>query len=109
MKSRRYTVSAKKRLHELVEQVPESEIETAVELLEALVEAPVDPEMLARFDAARRKRGAGIPHEEVLKEFGTLKRFVSRDGGSRRLAAARSGNRHEDTIGIVPISNYRRR
>jgi hypothetical protein len=70
MRPRRYSMSAKQRLHELVEQLPASEIETAVELLESLVEAPVDPEMLARIDAARRNHGAGIPHEEVLKEFG---------------------------------------
>jgi hypothetical protein len=63
-------MSAKQRLHELVEQLPASEIETAVELLESLVEAPVDPEMLARIDAARQERGVGIPHEEILKEFG---------------------------------------
>ena len=63
-------MSPKQRLHELVEQLPAAEIEAAVELLQALVEAPVDPEMLARMNAARPKRGAGIPHEEVLKEFG---------------------------------------
>jgi hypothetical protein len=62
-------MSAKQRLHDLVEQLPPSEIETAAQLLEALVEAPVDPEMLERINAARQERGAGIPHEEVLKEF----------------------------------------
>jgi hypothetical protein len=36
---------------------------------EQLQEAPVDPEMLARIDAARAYRSAGIPHEEVLREF----------------------------------------
>ena len=63
-------LSAKQRLHELVEQLPPSEIESAVEFLESLVEAPVEPEMLARIDAARQQRGLGIPHEEVLKELG---------------------------------------
>jgi len=62
-------MSTKQRLHELVEQIPAAELEAAVELLESLVEAPVDAEMLARIDAARRRRGAGIPHEEILKEF----------------------------------------
>ena len=40
------------------------------ELLESLVEAPVDPEMLARIDAARRERRVGIPHAEILKDSG---------------------------------------
>ncbi|HEY4362522.1 MAG TPA: hypothetical protein VGN17_16245 [Bryobacteraceae bacterium] len=62
-------MDSKQRLHELVEQIPAVELETAVELLESLVEAPVDPEMLARIDAARERRGAGSPHEEILEEF----------------------------------------
>jgi len=34
-------------------------------------EAPVDPDMLARIDAARaHPPPAGIPHEDVLREFG---------------------------------------
>jgi hypothetical protein len=33
-------------------------------------EAPVDPEMLARIDAARAHPSPGIPHVEVLREFG---------------------------------------
>jgi hypothetical protein len=33
-------------------------------------EAPVDAEMLARIDAARANPSPGIPHEEVLREFG---------------------------------------
>jgi hypothetical protein len=62
-------MSAKQRLHDLVEQLPPSGIETAVEFLESLVEQPVDADMLARIDAARQERSAGVPHEEVLKEF----------------------------------------
>jgi len=54
----------------LVEELPASGIETAVEFLESLVEPPIDPDMLARIDAARQQRGAGVPHEEVLEEFG---------------------------------------
>jgi hypothetical protein len=34
---------------------------------EQLQEAPVDPEMLARIDAARAYPSAGIPHEEVSR------------------------------------------
>jgi hypothetical protein len=33
-------------------------------------EAPVDPEMLARIDGARASRSPGIPHAEVMGEFG---------------------------------------
>ena len=63
-------MSAKQRLHDLVEPLPASGVEPAVEFLESLVEAPVDPDMLARIDAGRQQRGSGIPHEEVLEEFG---------------------------------------
>jgi hypothetical protein len=63
-------MSEKQRLHDLVERLPSSGIEPAVEYLEALVEPPIGPEMLARIDAARQQRCAGIPHEEVLEEFG---------------------------------------
>ena len=63
-------MGAKQRLHELVEQLPASRIEPAVEFLESLMEPPVDPDMLARIDAARQQRSTGVPHEEVLQEFG---------------------------------------
>ena len=63
-------MSARQRLHDLVEQLPASGIETAVEFLESLVEPPIDPDMLARIDAARQQRSTGVPHEEVLEEFG---------------------------------------
>jgi hypothetical protein len=63
-------MSTKQRLHELVERIPASRIDAAVELLESLLEAPVDLEMLDRIDETRRERGAGLPHEEVLREFG---------------------------------------
>jgi hypothetical protein len=33
-------------------------------------EQPVDSEMLARIDAARANPSPGIPHEEILREFG---------------------------------------
>ena len=41
-------------------------------------EAPVDPEMLASIDAARANPSPGIPHEEILREFGLWPR--SSDG-----------------------------
>ncbi len=39
-------------------------------------EAPVDPEMLARIDAARANPSTGIPHGDVLREF-ELQRCLS--------------------------------
>lgn len=36
-------------------------------------EAPVDPEILARIDAARANPSPGIPHDEMLRDFGLLK------------------------------------
>jgi hypothetical protein len=35
-------------------------------------EAPIDPEMLASIDAARANPSSGIPHAEMLREFGLL-------------------------------------
>ena len=64
---------SKQQLHELVDRLPEAETGAAARYLEFLLaheEAPVDPEMLHRIDAARAQRGAGIPHEEILREFG---------------------------------------
>jgi hypothetical protein len=48
------------------------EITAAERYLRFLIarEAPVDPEMLARIDAARAHPSPGIPHAEVLREFG---------------------------------------
>ena len=64
---------SKEQLHELVNRLPESEIAPAARYLEFLVnheEQPVDQEMVARIDAARTHLSPGIPHEEVLREFG---------------------------------------
>ena len=62
----------REQLHELVDRLPDGELVSAVRYLEFLNarEAPVDPEMLARIDEARANRAPGIPHEDVLKEFG---------------------------------------
>jgi hypothetical protein len=62
----------KPQLHELVDRLPESETGAAARYLEFLLahdEAPVDPEMLQRIDAARAQQGTGIPHAEILREF----------------------------------------
>ena len=63
----------KQRIHELVDRLPESETGAAASYLEFLLahdEALIDPEMLERIDAARARKGAGIPHAEILREFG---------------------------------------
>ena len=65
--------TGKEQLHSLIERLPESEITAAERYLEFLLsreEAPVDPEMLERIDAARAESSAGIPHEEILLEYG---------------------------------------
>ena len=67
------TMQTKQQIHELVDRLPESEIGAAARYLEFLLahdEAPIDPEMLKRIDAARAQQGAGIPHAEILREFG---------------------------------------
>ena len=63
----------KQQLHDLIEQLPNSEVEPAERYLRFLVhreEPPVDPEMLKRIDAARATPSPGIPHEDILREFG---------------------------------------
>ena len=67
------TMQTKQQIHELVDRLPESETGAAARYLEFLLahdEAPIDSEMLGRIDAARAQRGAGIPHAEILREFG---------------------------------------
>ncbi len=66
-------MQTKRQIHELVDRLPESETGAAARYLEFLLaqnEAPIDPEMLQRIDAARAQQGAGIPHAEILREFG---------------------------------------
>jgi hypothetical protein len=66
-------MQTKQQIHELVDRLPESEAGAAKRYLEFLLahdEAPIDPEMLKRIDAARAQPGAGIPHAEILREFG---------------------------------------
>jgi hypothetical protein len=65
-------MSEKEQLHHLIDELPDSEISAAMRFLQFLIvqEAPVDPEMLARIDAARANPSPGIPHEEILREFG---------------------------------------
>jgi hypothetical protein len=62
----------RQQLHNLVEQLPDTEVTAATRYLEFLSarEAPVDAERLARIDKARAHPSAGIAHEDVLREFG---------------------------------------
>jgi hypothetical protein len=64
---------SKDQLHSLVERLPDSEIKAAERYLEFLLlseDLPVDPEMLERIDRARAHPSAGIPHEEIMREYG---------------------------------------
>ena len=66
-------MSDKQQLHALVDRLPEAEAEAAARYLQFLIsrdEEPVDPDMLARIDAARKNPVRGIAHEDVLHEFG---------------------------------------
>jgi hypothetical protein len=65
-------MSNKQELHRLVDQLPDSDVLAALRYLEFLVsqDAPIDPEMLARIDTARRERSPGIAHEDIMREFG---------------------------------------
>ncbi|MBI5085385.1 MAG: hypothetical protein HZB13_12405 [Acidobacteria bacterium] len=66
-------MAEKQGLHTLIDQLPSSEIPAAERFLRFLLaqdEPPVDPEMLARIDAARSSPSPGIGHDEVLREFG---------------------------------------
>ncbi len=62
----------KQQLHQLIDQLPDAELPAAVRYLQFLLahEPPVDPDMLDRIDAARANPSDGIPHEDVLREFG---------------------------------------
>jgi hypothetical protein len=60
----------RRQLHQLIDQLPETELPTAARYLQFLLaqEAPVDQEMLARIDDARANPSPGIPHEDILRE-----------------------------------------
>src|ERR1035441_3836084 len=94
-------VSDKHHAHELIERLPESQIDTAVRFLEfmlldpvsrSIATAPVDDEpltaeeeqALARADAWLNERGGrGVPPEEILAEFvWTMKDFPLNGNGA---------------------------
>jgi hypothetical protein len=73
----------KKQAHELIDRLPPAQLSAVVGLLEAMLdpaaltnasteEEEITPETAAALDRARASlaRGEGIPHEEILREFG---------------------------------------
>jgi hypothetical protein len=78
----------KQQAHQLIDQLRPTQLSAIVGLLEAMLEpiahslasAPVEeeeiaPETAAALDRARASfaRGEGIPHEEIVREFGLNK------------------------------------
>jgi hypothetical protein len=77
---------AKKHAYELIDRLPPTQLSAVVSLLEAMLdpvslatvlaeEEEITPETAAALDRARASlaRGEGIPHEEILREFGLNK------------------------------------
>jgi len=69
----------RQRAHQLVDQLDAAQLDALVGLLKVMAEplAPVEeeeitPDTAAALDRARASltRGEGIPHEEVLREYG---------------------------------------
>lgn len=76
----------KNRAYELIDRLPAAQLSAVVGLLEAMLGSvslsgvPVEaeeltPETAAALERARASfaRGEGIPHEEILREFGAKK------------------------------------
>jgi len=72
--------------YELIDRLPPAQLSAVVGLLEAMLdpgslanapeeEEEITPETAAALDRARASlaRGEGIPHEEILREFGLKK------------------------------------
>jgi hypothetical protein len=87
--------NSKQQAHELIERLSNGQVSAVVGLLEAMLDpvsvalanAPIDDEPVsdeeARDIAAARAslaRGEGIPHEEVLREFGLTAEDFERMG-----------------------------
>jgi hypothetical protein len=77
---------AKKQAYELIDRLPPTQLSAVVGLLEAMLdpaslatalaeEEEITPETAAAMDRASASlaRGEGIPHEEILREFGLNK------------------------------------
>lgn len=78
--------NTKKHAYELIDRLPPAQLSAVVGLLEAMLdplslatalveEEEITPETAASLDRARASlaRGEGIPHEEILREFGLNK------------------------------------
>jgi hypothetical protein len=76
----------KKHAYELIDRLPPTQLSAVVSLLEAMLDPvslataltekeEITPETAAALDRARASlaRGEGIPHEEILREFGLNK------------------------------------
>jgi hypothetical protein len=76
----------KKHAYELIDRLPPAQLSAVVGLLEAMLdpvslatmlaeEEEITPETAVALDRARASlaRGEGIPHEEILREFGLNK------------------------------------
>ncbi len=66
--------------HALLDMLPEEKVSAVRSLLQVMVEPPVEeeevtPETAAAIDRSRASlaRGEGIPHEDILREFGLSK------------------------------------
>ena len=81
------TNDMRQHVHSLIDQLPPAQLIAIEGLLtvildpvaQSIANAPVEgeeitPEMAAELDAARAalERGEGIPHEQVLREFGIV-------------------------------------
>jgi hypothetical protein len=77
---------AKKHAYDLIDRLPPAQLSAVVGLLEAMLdpvslatafaeEEEITPETAAAMDRASASlaRGEGIPHEEILREFGLNK------------------------------------
>jgi hypothetical protein len=75
----------KQHVHQLIDRLAPGQLEAVVQLLEAMTdpvsaslasapveEGPITPAEAAALDAAHAslERGEGIPHQEILREFG---------------------------------------
>jgi len=82
-------MSDKQHAHQLIDQLAPGHLAAVVQLLEVLTdpvaaslanapveEEPATPEEAAALNAAHAsiRRGEGIPHEEILREFGLAPR-----------------------------------
>jgi hypothetical protein len=83
----------KQHAHELIDQLPSSQVPAAIDMLESLLDpvsraianAPVDdepltPDEVKALDEAEEwlKHNKGIPHEQVLAELGIKKEDIKR-------------------------------